>query len=165
MRKKNSNWYFKGKKEQLNSAIFPPNIERQMQNQTLVSTLEDFIYCKIYITKWTFRAIMSRLFSKVIRIYTENLVYITMKVNNVENATTFLFSDNLIWQFLKIIPGLTAMVKHDDHAMTWHHHGDSYSPLLIMLRSCHGHHEIQHDHGMAVMENIMIMPWWPWSLL
>ena len=25
-------------------------------------------------------------------------------------------------------PGLTAMVKHDDHAMIWHDHGDSFSP-------------------------------------
>ena len=24
--------------------------------------------------------------------------------------------------------GLTAKVKHDDHAMTWYDHGDSYSP-------------------------------------
>ena len=26
------------------------------------------------------------------------------------------------------VPGLTAMVKHHDHAMTWYDHGDSYSP-------------------------------------
>ena len=25
-------------------------------------------------------------------------------------------------------PGLTAIVKHGDHAMTWYDHGDSYSP-------------------------------------
>ena len=25
-------------------------------------------------------------------------------------------------------PGLRAIVKHDDHAMTWYDHGDSYSP-------------------------------------
>ena len=25
-------------------------------------------------------------------------------------------------------PGLTSIVKHDDHAMTWYDHGDSYSP-------------------------------------
>ena len=40
--------------------------------------------------------------------------------------------------------GLTAMTKHDAHAMTWYDHGDSYSPW--------------YDHG-------MIMSWWPWSLL
>ena len=37
------------------------------------------------------------------------------------------------------LPGLTAMVKHDDHAMTWYDHGDSYSPWydhgMIMTRS------------------------------
>ena len=26
-----------------------------------------------------------------------------------------------------VIPGLTAMVKHDGHAMTWYNHGYSYS--------------------------------------
>ena len=26
------------------------------------------------------------------------------------------------------VTGLTAMVKYDDHAMTWYDHGDSYSP-------------------------------------
>ena len=26
------------------------------------------------------------------------------------------------------LPGLTAMVKHDDHDMTWYDHGDIYSP-------------------------------------
>ena len=72
-------------------------------------------------------------------------------------------------------PVLTAKFKHDDHAMTWYDHGDpyspwydhddSYSPGMIMVRSCHGHHEIKHYHGIAVMENSMIMPWWPWSLL
>ena len=30
--------------------------------------------------------------------------------------------------FPKSIPRLTAMVKHDHHAMTWYDHGDSYSP-------------------------------------
>ena len=25
-------------------------------------------------------------------------------------------------------PGLTAMLKQDDHVMTWYDHGDSYSP-------------------------------------
>ena len=25
------------------------------------------------------------------------------------------------------VPGLTTMVKHDDHAMTWYCHDDSYS--------------------------------------
>ena len=28
---------------------------------------------------------------------------------------------------------------------------------IIMARSWHGHHEIKHDHAMAVMENRMIM--------
>ena len=27
-----------------------------------------------------------------------------------------------------IIPGLTAMVKHDDPGMIWNDHGDLYSP-------------------------------------
>ena len=27
-------------------------------------------------------------------------------------------------------PGLTAIVKHGDHAMTWYDHGDSYSPMV-----------------------------------
>ena len=35
--------------------------------------------------------------------------------------------------------GLTAMVKHDDHAMTWYDHGDLSSPWYdhgkIMARS------------------------------
>ena len=35
------------------------------------------------------------------------------------------------------------MVKHNDHAVTWHDHGDSYSPWC--------------DHGMAAMENCMKM--------
>ena len=29
------------------------------------------------------------------------------------------------------------MVKHDDHAMTWYDHGDSYSPWY--------HHAMNHD--------------------
>ena len=30
---------------------------------------------------------------------------------------------------------------------------------MIMVRSCHGHQEIKHDHGMGVMENSMTMLW------
>ena len=44
----------------------------------------------------------------------------------------------LIIVFSKSLPGLTVMVKHDDHVMTWYDHGDSYSPW--------------YDHGMAVMK-------------
>ena len=40
-------------------------------------------------------------------------------------------------------PGLTAMVKHDDHAMSWYDHGDSCS--------------LQYDHRMVIKKNI---PWW-----
>ena len=41
------------------------------------------------------------------------------------------------------LPGLTAIVKHNDHAMTWYDHGDSYSPW--------------YDHG-------KIMAWSSWNL-
>ena len=46
-------------------------------------------------------------------------------------------------------PGLTAMVKHNDHAMAWYDHGDLYSPW--------------YDHGLVIMEYSMIMLWWPWN--
>ena len=45
--------------------------------------------------------------------------------------------------FESIEPGLTAMVKHDDHYMTWYDHGDSYSPWYD-----HGDsYSPWHDHG------------------
>ena len=39
--------------------------------------------------------------------------------------------------------GLTAKVKHDDHAMTWYDHVDSYSPWYD--------HGKKHDHAMVTM--------------
>ena len=49
--------------------------------------------------------------------------------------------------------GVTAFVKHGDHVMTWHHHGDSYSPWYdhdkIMKRSWHGCQGRNHDHAMV----------------
>ena len=51
------------------------------------------------------------------------------------------YNRNLSLRLRNVLPytflGLTAMVKHDDHAMTWYDHGDSYSP-----RYGHGHYEI-----------------------
>ena len=62
-------------------------------------------------------------------------------------------------------PGLTAVVKHDDHALTRYDHGDSYSPW-------HDHGKIMawtlskiYDDGMVIMENSKIMPWSPWQFL
>ena len=49
------------------------------------------------------------------------------------------------------------MVKHDDHAMTWYHLGNSYSPWWDHGKIMACHHEIKRDHGMAVMKNSMIM--------
>ena len=46
--------------------------------------------------------------------------------------------------------GLTAIVKHDDHAVTWYNHGDSYSPW--------------YNHGMVIMEYKMIMAWLSWNI-
>ena len=44
-------------------------------------------------------------------------------------SETALFSTIYFWSFNSAyLPGLTAMVKHDDYAMTWNDHGDSSSP-------------------------------------
>ena len=65
-------------------------------------------------------------------------------------------------------PGLTTIVKHDDHATSWHEHGASYSSWhgrayimeclsclpLKMIRSLHGRHGRYHDH---VMMNMVII--------
>ena len=50
-------------------------------------------------------------------------------------------------------PELTAMVKHDDHGMTWYDHGDSYSPWYD-----HGNsYSPWYDHG-------KIMSWSSWNI-
>ena len=62
-------------------------------------------------------------------------------------------------------PGLTAMVKHDDHAKTWYDYGDSYSPWYDHGKiitwsswnigwSCHG----EHDHYYNVLQTLFIEP-------
>ena len=58
-------------------------------------------------------------------------------------------------------PELTAMVKHDDYAMSSYDHGDSYSPWYNhgkIVVWCHRTHTISHDHGMVLVLNSMIMP-------
>ena len=64
-----------------------------------------------------------------------------------------------------LLPGLTAIVKHDDHAMTWYDHGDSYSPWYdhgnimswssrIIAWSCYG----DHGHYYNVVRTLIIQP-------
>ena len=47
-----------------------------------------------------------------------------------KNAKNLTLTNAVIINFWRLftLPGLTAMAKHDDHAMTWYDHGDSYSP-------------------------------------
>ena len=56
-------------------------------------------------------------------------------------------------------PGLTVMVKHDDHAMTWYDHGDSYSPWY----DHDGSYSPWYDYVMVIMKYSMTMAWTSWK--
>ena len=45
---------------------------------------------------------------------------------------------------------MTAMAKHDDQAMTWYNHGDSYSPW-------HDHGIFHYGHDMIIQYSMMTM--------
>ena len=52
------------------------------------------------------------------------------------------------------IPGLIAMLKHGNHAMSWHEHSASYSHDSITAfswQNSHGCHETWYDHGTVVI--------------
>ena len=88
-----------------------------------------------------FFALLAKKFKKNLRFLGRSLIKSKKSKIFARNARKFkILTSELRYQAL---PGLTAMVKHDDHTMTWYDHGDSYLPW--------------YDHG-------KIMAWSSWNI-